>query len=1375
MATFTITSPTNIDSLVGRTGGDTYTINGGALIIDEDSRYGLNANTSAIIGTVTPSAALGGSMFVDGRAIWLIPYTGGTGNVPAYNTTISNGAASGLLIGVHSSINAAPTTPGSAMPSTGWIRVKQWNFNLYGTGALTGIGATASAGEKVGFIIPVGQEGTLCLISSLNQTYGDGSFAKGDWYEVGTTDGNRATTYQVPSNGELCYHGGFMVDKAPATAITAATWSAGVLTVTSPSHGLSTDDRVFIDGGISPRTFRTVETQRITRLNANQFTLPMATNPGTYVSGGTVAAQEWYPTTETVNTKVGTEAYRGKFCWLDPTTAQLRFGNDGTTSTGGYCPPAGLVVRMPNIMTANAKSASRTVNSLAAAPASRWRYYNGNAGTIKATHLSGSWGPSVFQTGKLLQLADITGISLFSVASQSNPCTFSNICMGGNAAATFTNALSTSGMIAASTFLDCCFSVGEIGARYPFAMSGTYDITFDKCRFVGTGDRTSATYTVNASIGSRATFTRCDFGGQGLITSSQFSNISMSYCSYYSIAYGDIGLIATPTATIDLKNLSLNCSFENFTLYGKNPLSRTSLLSAASNSDGPTIRNWGTAASPIDMRINGTKYWASWTRSGTTATVTENGHPYRVNDAIVVFSSSSGAAITASTKTVTAVTANTFSFTCLNAGATSGVLSYYASALSSIVVTTATANITLQNVHIRGHFSTPISSANTNYGMTLDNVTGDAKIYNLLPIFAAHNTKVRSLYEGDYAVYGQQSAVFGTHFSDVFVREPGSAVPGQAAPVTGVSWSRVTTTCTVTSPNHGLQGASQRIWIENSSNTTGIQNTWGATAITINILDKDTFTFSCGNGGATSGTLDYRLAGDSQYRIMMNEPSTATVGQAEITASSGAAGFTGAGSLALPAVGDQCTWTHPDFIKGYEGFAYTPAIPYGNVISNFAQLQAFDIQYQRDDGAGFGPWKNAALWRGAAGASGANSISVTDSSLVQVGDCAYAASGVPTGTTVTAKQTGKLTMLGSASSASAPDSAALQLTSSLTIGVKLNMSNWAPGSAMCLVAKGDSSTLTKGYYFRVISTGELSLAIGLGSSAVSATSSASLSTVLTNGVEAQVRAVWDQAASECKFFWRLLDSDPWTQLGTTQTLTGASIGTSASTFFIGQRTTGNDYFTGEISRVRVYSDATQTTKVFDADWAGHDGSATLIDSVNGAVVTTVASQAVTLSNNNTAAVASPAVFWNTPNEPPFLSTGVRLKVRMTANQANTAAAYQIDFPLLSSATSRARLYPQTKPVTVSITAVDENRAPVQNARVYIKADTGGPETAGTVLLTGVTNSSGVLTGTYGFSSDQPITGWVRKATGSPTYKQAQAGGTIESSGFETTVFLVKDE
>ena len=125
MAAFTISTSQNIDQLTGKTGGDTYAISGGILTVDQDSRVGLNQTTSTSIASMTISAALGGTINIDGTTIWMIPYTGGSGNVPAWNTVITNGSGSGKLIAVHASLTTASTATGAAMPATLFIRVKQ--------------------------------------------------------------------------------------------------------------------------------------------------------------------------------------------------------------------------------------------------------------------------------------------------------------------------------------------------------------------------------------------------------------------------------------------------------------------------------------------------------------------------------------------------------------------------------------------------------------------------------------------------------------------------------------------------------------------------------------------------------------------------------------------------------------------------------------------------------------------------------------------------------------------------------------------------------------------------------------------------------------------------------------------------------------------------------------------------------------------------------------------------------------------------------------------------------------------------------------------------------------------------------------------------
>lgn len=91
-------------------------------------------------------------------------------------------------------------------------------------------------------------------------------------------------------------------------------------------------------------------------------------------------------------------------------------------------------------------------------------------------------------------------------------------------------------------------------------------------------------------------------------------------------------------------------------------------------------------------------------------------------------------------------------------------------------------------------------------------------------------------------------------------------------------------------------------------------------------------------------------------------------------------------------------------------------------------------------------------------------------------------------------------------------------------------------------------------------------------------------------------------------------------------------------------------------------------------------------------------------------------------------------------------------------------------VTVTVTVIDEDGDPIQNARVLLEESPGGTD-----VLTGLTDASGVATTSYAFTSTQAVTGWVRKGSGSPYYKQATLAGSITSSGYDVTVTMVADE
>ncbi len=214
MATFTVTTVTNIDTLTAKTGGDVYNINGGELTVDQHSRFGLNnANTSATaatsMGNITLSATLGGKIIFDARYVRMIPYNTGSGTLPALNSLVTQGGASGKLMCVYSSLTAAPVVSGT-IPASGWIMVKGWNSVAYAAGALTlsGITATATGADVQGFLEIFGDDAGTATVNRINEFN-----VYGAWYELGTTTGSAGQTFQIPNNGTLKHFAGVFIEQ----------------------------------------------------------------------------------------------------------------------------------------------------------------------------------------------------------------------------------------------------------------------------------------------------------------------------------------------------------------------------------------------------------------------------------------------------------------------------------------------------------------------------------------------------------------------------------------------------------------------------------------------------------------------------------------------------------------------------------------------------------------------------------------------------------------------------------------------------------------------------------------------------------------------------------------------------------------------------------------------------------------------------------------------------------------------------------------------------------------------------------------------------------------------------------------------------------
>lgn len=228
MAAFSLSADTNIDALSGKAGGDTYDTNGFILTIDQDSRVGTNQTTSTTLGSITINATKGGKCNIVGTAIRLIAYTSGSGNVPAWNTVItqSGQTGSGKLIGIHSALTAASTATGAAMPASGYIRLKQVT-GTYASGALTGITATSSGADTVGWLEIVGDEASTVNANRLGEFN-----VTGAWYSIGTTNGSSNQTMQIPNNGLLRYAAGVFIEKTAGQADYEFYPNAGTTTTT---------------------------------------------------------------------------------------------------------------------------------------------------------------------------------------------------------------------------------------------------------------------------------------------------------------------------------------------------------------------------------------------------------------------------------------------------------------------------------------------------------------------------------------------------------------------------------------------------------------------------------------------------------------------------------------------------------------------------------------------------------------------------------------------------------------------------------------------------------------------------------------------------------------------------------------------------------------------------------------------------------------------------------------------------------------------------------------------------------------------------------------------------------------------------------------
>lgn len=905
MSIYNITTAVNIDTLSAKAGSDTYNINGGYLTVDQHTRYGVNQNTSAAMGNITMSASLGGTIEFNSTLVRVIPYNSGTGNVPALDTAITRGSSTGKLLGVYSALTAAPTTAGSAMPASGYILIRQWNSVSYTAGALGGISATATAADRAGWLEIVGVESLTATVNRLN-TF----LVRGDYYDFfgATTDGNRATTYQLPTNGSTV---------------------------------------VYVPG---------VEVETGTGTGIYEF----------YPRAGTITA---------LAANIGTDAVRGKWSWIS-TSGVITFGNDGTNSTGGYVPPSGRKIRVPNIFFTVCTAAAPTVNVLPNITlTTRYEFLTSGGGVVDIDKACINWYLKFTQpfSIKLTNCSTFESIILTECASA---IAWSNVGIGQTAANS--QIALTMGLNFAGGTMDSC-----VLTRASQGGSGAYVATWTDCSgFTVTNQKmVSLVKAANATTGSatlirvsNSSWNNTTLGG-GRVLMTTCTDVSFTDSMYFD-NIANTTSSTMPMYVWDVSTGSLRCTFDGLT-FGElslvQPYSGILNIGSAGCTD-IKLRNLGTANTPLNM---GGEFVANaaWSRATTTMTITKANHGLKVGDLIAyhITSDVTPNAVTTTTATLEAVvsvpTSSTFTITVTNAGGAAGTCSYFPTMTGTLLVLAAGAaanNVKVQRCYTPNLRTGVMSGDNSSNNIILESVWGTTWGVQLVPEL---NCYIRGLLSTPALT--AQTSVYGTHFIDYY----NTGVPEN---INAVAWTRSTTTATITSNNHNMR----------TGDTIAVHTTSDSSAIvkgvkTITATTSNTFTFTCLNAGGASGTLSFSPL-NGRIAIQMNESTTDTVDQ--VTLSNGAA-FTSAGSLYMPSVGHSVDFTSPINILGHSSFPITEIVMAGGTLTNH------DILYSLNGGTTF---RNLSYPRaGGGGSNGSTNVTMTSTTGVNVGDYVWGTNIAP--------------------------------------------------------------------------------------------------------------------------------------------------------------------------------------------------------------------------------------------------------------------------------------------------------------------------------------------------------------------------------------------
>lgn len=211
MANITVSTNSNLDDAgnLALNNQEIVTITSGAtLTVNSDNFYSQQAAYPYYYSVSN------GTLNFDGTTVWWIPFDASSGNVPALGTqgtddvTVS-GSNVGEFLGVYTALGTVRVTPGSAMPATGFVKLRRKTGTINDNDVLTFAGgATATVNSTTGgqrgwLEFHIASNGNFQNLNGIVTTYQGAVNFNGDWFELGTATGVAGMTLQHYA-GDYC-------------------------------------------------------------------------------------------------------------------------------------------------------------------------------------------------------------------------------------------------------------------------------------------------------------------------------------------------------------------------------------------------------------------------------------------------------------------------------------------------------------------------------------------------------------------------------------------------------------------------------------------------------------------------------------------------------------------------------------------------------------------------------------------------------------------------------------------------------------------------------------------------------------------------------------------------------------------------------------------------------------------------------------------------------------------------------------------------------------------------------------------------------------------------------------------------------------------